>query len=258
MLLPYYRTIPFSHSPTLYSPPQVGTSMLLEDVACQTDKLGAMSMDLIGIFKKWGYNDACLMGHALEGNLHLIFNQSFKTPDEIKRYENVMYDINENVAIKYGGSLKAEHGTGRNVAPFVEMEWGTKAYELMWEVKKLFDPAFLLNPGVILTEDPDVHAKNIRIDHPSHPLVDRCISCGWCESNCPSKDLSLTPRQRIQVFKEMTRMREDFTASGDRHKSDRLKAFEASWGYVEATCAADGMCQEKCPVKINTGELTAV
>jgi len=234
---------------------ETGSSMLLEDVACTTDKLGAMSKDLIGIFKKYGYDDACLMGHALEGNLHLIFNQSFKNSTELKRYENLMQDICENVALKYGGSLKAEHGTGRNVAPFVEMEWGTKAYQLMWEVKRLFDPKFLLNPGVILNEDPDVHAKNIRLDHAAHPLVDRCISCGWCESNCPSRDLSLTPRQRIQVYKEMTKMREDFTASGARYKPERLLAFEASWEYAEATCAADGMCQEKCPVKINTGEL---
>jgi len=166
-----------------------------------------------------------------------------------------MYDICENVAQVHGGSLKAEHGTGRNVAPFVEMEWGTKAYQLMWEVKRLFDPRFLLNPGVILNEDPDVHAKNIRQDFAAHPLVDRCISCGWCESNCPSRDLSLTPRQRIQVYKEMSRMREEWEASGERYKPDRLLAFEESWSYVENTCAADGMCQEKCPVKINTGEL---
>jgi len=231
-----------------------GTSMLLEDVACSVEKLGDMSVDLIEIFKKYDYPDACLMGHALEGNLHLIFNQSFQNDAELRRYEGLMYDICENVALKYGGSLKAEHGTGRNVAPFVEMEWGTKAYALMWEVKKLFDPHFLLNPGVVLNEDPDVHAKNIRFDQPIHPLIDRCISCGWCESNCPSRDLSLTPRQRIQVFKEMSRMREEFKASGDVHKSERLLAFEASWEYAEQTCAADGMCQEKCPVKINTGE----
>lgn len=232
-----------------------GSSMLIEDVACSTEKLGQMSKDLIKIFKDYGYDDACLMGHALEGNLHLIFNQSFKNEKELKRYEGLMQDICENVALKYGGSLKAEHGTGRNVAPFVEMEWGTKAYELMWEVKRLFDPAFLLNPGVVLNEDPDVHAKNIRQDFAAHPLVDRCISCGWCESNCPSKDLSLTPRQRIQVFKEMSKMREDFTQSGERHKPERLVAFEKSWEYAEQTCAADGMCQEKCPVKINTGDL---
>jgi len=232
-----------------------GTTMLLEDVACSVDKLGKMSKDLIAIFQKYGYHDACLMGHALEGNLHLIFNQSFKTPEELKRYEDVLYEINYNVAIVHGGSLKAEHGTGRNVAPFVEMEWGTKAYELMWELKRLFDPQFILNPGVILNEDPLVHAKNIRQDFVAHPLVDRCISCGWCESNCPSKDLTLTPRQRIQVYKEMSRMREEWTASGAQLKPARLLAFESSWEYAENTCAADGMCQEKCPVKINTGEL---
>ena len=224
--------------------------MLLEDVACATHKLGHMSLDIISIFKKYGYNDACLMGHALEGNLHLIFNQSFKTADQVKRFENLLFDINECVALKHGGSLKAEHGTGRNVAPFVEMEWGTKAYQLMWDVKRLFDPDFLLNPGVILNEDPDVHAKNIRLDFAANPLVDRCISCGWCESNCPSRDLSLTPRQRIQVYKELSRMREEWAASGERYKPARLEAFEASWEYAENTCAADGMCQEKCPVKI--------
>ena len=221
--------------------------MLLEDVACSVEKLGAMCKDLTAIFRKYGYHDACLMGHALEGNLHLIFNQSFKTPEELKRYENVMYDINYNVALVHGGSLKAEHGTGRNVAPFVEMEWGTKAYELMWDVKKLFDPQFLLNPGVILNEDPDAHAKNIRQDFAAHPLVDRCISCGWCESNCPSRDLSLTPRQRIQVYKEMSRMRHEWEESGERFKPERLIAFEESWAYAENTCAADGMCQESAP-----------
>ena len=232
-----------------------GSSMLLEDVACETHRLGDMSRDIIQIFRKYDYHDACLMGHALEGNLHLIFNQSFKDDAEMARYEGIMQDLCETVALKYGGSLKAEHGTGRNVAPFVEMEWGSKAYGIMWEVKRLFDPAFLLNPGVILNDDPDVHAKNIRIDATANPLIDRCISCGWCESNCPSRDLSLTPRQRIQVYKEMTKMREEWSASGERFKSERLLAFEASWGYVENTCAADGMCQEKCPVKINTGEL---
>ena len=46
--------------------------------------------------------------------------------------------------------MQGEHGTGRNVAPYVEMEWGSKAYELMWEIKELFDPDYVLNPGVLL------------------------------------------------------------------------------------------------------------
>eukprot|EP00966_Prymnesium_polylepis_P012355 283713-Prymnesium_polylepis.1 len=63
--------------------------MLLEDVACSVEKLGDMSVDLIEIFKKYDYPDACLMGHALEGNLHLIFNQSFQNDAELRRYEGL-------------------------------------------------------------------------------------------------------------------------------------------------------------------------
>jgi D-lactate dehydrogenase len=161
------------------------------------------------------------------------------------------------VATKHGGSLKAEHGTGRNVAPYVEMEWGSKAYDLMWEIKGLFDPDFVLNPGVILNRDPHAHVRFLKPSPPANPLVNRCIECGFCESNCPSKDTTLTPRQRITVYKEMYRL-EEMNKAGLATPEDqkRLADFQASWSYDgEATCAADGMCQEKCPVKINTGEL---
>jgi ferredoxin len=145
-----------------------------------------------------------------------------------------------------------EHGTGRNVAPFVEMEWGSKAYELMWEIKGIFDPDFVLNPGVILNKDPDCHRKFFKPSPVASPIVDRCIECGFCESNCPSKDLSLTPRQRIAAFKEINRLRRLENPSPEA--VERLKAFEKSYEYDgDATCAADGMCQQKCPVKINTG-----
>ena len=64
--------------------------------------------------------------------------------DECARWSSARYD----------GSLKAEHGTGRNIAPFVEMEWGRQATGLMRRIKQLFDPQGLLNPGVILNDDP--------------------------------------------------------------------------------------------------------
>ena len=129
--------------------------MLIEDVACEVDKLGDMTQDLIDMFERFGYDDASCMGHALEGNLHLVFSQGFRNDEEVKRYAAMMEEMCEIVATKYEGSLKAEHGTGRNVAPFVEMEWGNKAYELMWELKELFDPEYVLNPGVILSRDKD-------------------------------------------------------------------------------------------------------
>jgi hypothetical protein len=104
-----------------------------------------MTRDLIEMFKKYEYHDASCFGHALEGNLHLVFSQGFRTEAEVERYSLMMEELCTIVAEKYGGSLKAEHGTGRNVAPFVEMEWGKKATDLMWCVRlAVVCPYFLL------------------------------------------------------------------------------------------------------------------
>lgn len=236
---------------------ETGTAMLIEDVAVPVEKLAAMTLDLIEMFQRHGYKDASCFGHALEGNLHLVFSQGFRTEAEIERYDNMMQELCALVAEKHGGSLKAEHGTGRNVAPFVEMEWGAAAYSLMWELKELFDPNYVLNPGVILNADLDIHKKSLK---PSPPIasgpdvVNKCIECGFCESNCPSKDYTITPRQRITVWREMSRLRALPARSAEDEA--KLQTFTASFQHLGVnTCAADGMCQTKCPVGINTGEL---
>ncbi|GMH38900.1 hypothetical protein BSKO_06798 [Bryopsis sp. KO-2023] len=229
---------------------ETGTSMLIEDVACPIENLAEMTMDFNDMFERYGYTDACCLGHALEGNLHLIFSQGFRTKDQVQTFCDMMEEMAYIVATKHSGSLKGEHGTGTNMAPFVEMEWGSKAYELMWELKELFDPTFVLNPGVFLNRDPATHVKHLKPSPPASDIVDRCIECGFCESNCPSKDLTLTPRQRIR---EISRLRsiDNKIALED----SRLKEFEQLYSYQgEQTCAVDGMCQEKCPVKINTGD----
>jgi D-lactate dehydrogenase len=240
--------------PLVGSSRNAGTSVLIEDVACEVDKLGDMTQDLIDMFERFGYDDASVMGHALEGNLHLVFSQGFRNDDEVKMYAAMMQELCEIVAEKYQGSLKAEHGTGRNVAPFVEMEWGTKAYDLMWELKELFDPKYVLNPGVILNRDPDTHQKFLKPKPVADPIVDMCMECGFCESNCPSRDLSLTPRQRITVYREISRL--EAIENRNNAEQERLDQFLSMFTYEgNSTCAADGMCQVKCPVGINTGEL---
>lgn len=233
-----------------------GTSMLIEDVACPVDKLADMMLDLQDMFQRHGYKDASCFGHALEGNLHLVFSQGFRNKAEVQRFSDMMDEMCHIVATKHSGSLKGEHGTGRNVAPYVEMEWGTKAYDLMWQIKELFDPAYVLNPGVVLNRDPEAHLRFLKPSPAASPIVNRCIECGFCESNCPSRDLSLTPRQRISVFKEIHRLKTLPAAQAGAQEKQRLAEFKSSYEYNgEATCAADGMCQEKCPVKINTGDL---
>ena len=168
-------------------------------------------MELQQLFAKHGYDNAIIFGHALEGNLHFVITPDFGRACRGRRYSGFMDELCHLVVEKYDGSLKAEHSTGRNIAPYVELEWGSEAYALMQRIKALLDPQGLLNPGVILNDDPQVHVKNLKSMAAVDPLVDRCIECGFCEPICPSRDLTLTPRQRIVVLREQARLQ----AAGD-------------------------------------------
>ncbi|MGY8872315.1 MAG: FAD-binding and (Fe-S)-binding domain-containing protein [Pseudomonadales bacterium] len=228
-----------------------GTTVIIEDVAFPVPQLADAVHDLHQIFEKWHYDEALIFGHALEGNLHFAFTQSFDSPDEIHRYQGLMDDVARIVVDKYDGSLKAEHGTGRNMAPYVEKEWGAEAYALMWEIKELFDPVNILNPGVLLNRNTQVHLENLKPMPAADPLIDKCIECGFCEPTCPSRDMTLTPRQRIVIWREIARLE----ASQDDPL--RLETLRKEYLYQGIdTCAACGLCSITCPVEINTGDLT--
>ncbi|MET0015138.1 MAG: FAD-binding and (Fe-S)-binding domain-containing protein [Sedimenticola sp.] len=228
---------------------QTGTTVIIEDVAFPVPELAAAVRELQALFGKYGYHEALIFGHALEGNLHFVFTQDFGTDQEVQRYRGLMDEVCALVVDGYGGSLKAEHGTGRNIAPFVEMEWGSDAYRLMWQIKRLFDPDNLLNPGVILNDDPEIHLKHLKPLPAADELVDKCIECGFCESICPSRDLTLTPRQRIASWREISHLE---TAGED----NRLEPLQEAFAYQGMdTCAADGLCATCCPVGIDTGKM---
>jgi len=227
-----------------------GTTVIIEDVAFPVPRLAEATLELQQLFKKWGYNEAVIFGHALEGNLHFVFTQNFGEQSEIDRYGQFMADVADMVVTEYDGSLKAEHGTGRNMAPFVELEWGKEAYELMRQIKNLFDPQNLLNPGVIITNDPKGHLKNLKPIPEANDKIDKCIECGFCEPSCVSAELTLTPRQRIAVYREMMNL----TQTG--HEPHILAALTKDFKYTgNETCATDGLCATSCPVKIDTGKL---
>jgi D-lactate dehydrogenase len=229
---------------------KTGTTVIIEDVAFPLVSLADATIDLRRILKKYEYDEAVIFGHALEGNLHFVFTQDFGTAEEIERYGGLMTEVSDLVVKKYGGSLKAEHGTGRNMAPFVEMEWGTDAYNLMKEIKNILDPQNILNPGVILNSDPDIHLKNLKPLPASNPIIDKCTECGFCEPSCVSAGLTLTPRQRIVIQRELTTLSK--TGREPHIASALSKAFDYSG---DETCATDGLCAISCPVKIDTGKL---
>ena len=257
----------------------VGTSCLIEDVAFPIESLPDATVKLQQLIADHGYSDACIYGHAFEGNYHFILNQSFKSESEVKRYADMMRAVAKLVVEGYDGSLKAEHGTGRNMAPFVKYEWGEKAYDAMKELKDIFDPEGLLNKGVIFNDDPDCFIKCLKplpvldydfdsVPDGGHYLMDpslstaketieqvkranKCIECGFCEVNCMSCGLTLSSRMRIAVQREIREL--EATGADPKRAATLRKQYKY---YGDQTCATDGLCSTSCPMKINTGELT--
>ncbi|MDB5474136.1 MAG: FAD-binding oxidoreductase [Devosia sp.] len=227
-----------------------GTSMLTEDVAAPIERLAEFVLDMRQLLDAHRYEDAIIFGHALAGNLHFQMSDDFSKPGSAEKFDRFSQDLSQLVSVQYGGSLKAEHGTGRAIAPFVEAEWGPKAYAIMGRIKALFDPEMLLNPGVLLNADAHVHIKNLKVMPLADELVDLCIECGFCEPACPSHHMTLSPRQRIAVTRERERLR----ASGE--DPARLSQLDADFQYPGLdTCAACNMCSTRCPVGIETGTM---
>lgn len=229
---------------------ETGSTVIIEDVAFSTEKLADATIDLQALFAKYNYDEAVIFGHAFEGNIHFVFTQDFSDQKEVLRYSKFMDDVVTLVVDKYDGSLKAEHGTGRNMAPFVEKEWGTAAYTIMKAVKNLFDPKNLLNPGVIINKDTDAHIQNLKSLPAANEIADKCIECGFCEPVCPSKDLSFTPRQRVAGRRHLARKEKE--GVGKMAMKKLVKAYK--YPGLD-TCAADGLCSTRCPVGIDTGKM---
>lgn len=235
--------------PSVGSVRKSGTTVIIEDVAFPIEHLAPAAQDLNGLFRRHGYDNAIIFGHAKDGNLHFVITQSFNDQRAIDQYSRFIDDVVELVVNRFDGALKAEHGTGRNMAPFVETEWGPDACQIMRELKSLADPTGLLNPGVIINDDLRAHLRDLKQFPTVEPEIDKCIECGYCEPRCPSRDLTLTPRQRIVVRREIARQQE---LGG----SELLNNLDRDFPYMALdTCAVDGLCATTCPVSIDSGKL---
>ena len=225
-----------------------GTALIVEDVCVPPDRIAEGAKDLQALLGQHGFPPG-VAGHASAGNLHFMLTPDFAKAEDLDRYEAFMGGLVELIVDKYDGSLKAEHGTGVNMAPYVEREWGAKATELMWRLKRLADPDGVLSPEVLLSRDPDVHLRNLK----TTPAIEdwggatTCVECGFCERVCPSRNLTTTPRQRIVLRREMARQPEGSPVQ-------RALLEEYDYDALE-TCATDGSCQIACPLGIDTGRM---
>jgi D-lactate dehydrogenase len=223
-----------------------GVSLIIEDVCVPPARVAEAAKDLQALLGKHGFLPG-LAGHASAGNLHFLLTPNFGEVADLERYDAFMIELAELIVGRYDGSLKAEHGTGINMAPYVEREWGSKATELMWRVKRLADPDAILGPGIVLNRDPRIHLRNLKSTPEIEEVATKCIECGFCEPVCPSRNITTTPRQRIVLRREMARQPTD---------SPVQRALLKQYGYdAIETCAADGSCMHACPVAIDTGTL---
>ena len=226
-----------------------GTTVITEDVCFQIEDFTKGIEMLTELFHKYDFVDGgVIFGHALSGNVHFNITPDFSDPKDTKNFGDLVKEMSERVS-GFGGSLKAEHGTGRMVAPFIEMEWGRKAYEINRRIKAIFDPTRILNPDVMITDDPDVYKKNLKAQCVIDDAFTICMECGFCEKNCPSRNLTLTPRQRIALLRETKRLENE----GNFAVANELKKGYEYFG-VE-TCAACSMCKGLCPLSIDTAQI---
>ena len=225
-----------------------GTTALLEDIAVPVTALASTCQTLLGLFDRHGYQESVIFGHAKDGNIHFMINERFEDPASLARYTAFTDDM-VDLVLSHHGTLKAEHGTGRIMAPFVRRQYGDELYEVMCAIKALIDPGRILNPGVLISDDPIIHVTGLKITPTVEAEVDRCVECGFCEPVCPSRDLTLTPRQRIVLRREMARAQAEGNTTLLAELTD-----EYEYEGIQ-TCAVDSMCQTACPVHIDTGDL---
>jgi D-lactate dehydrogenase len=224
----------------------LGSALIIEDVCVRPERIAECARDLQALLGKHEFLVG-VAGHASAGNLHFQLTPDFSKPEDLERYHAFMEELVELIVGKYDGSLKAEHGTGVNMAPYVAREWGEKATDMMWRVKQLADPHGVLNPDAVLNRDPGVHLKHLKSQPEIEQSAAHCVECGFCEPVCPSRNVTTTPRQRIVIRREMARQAEG---------SPVYEALMADYEYdAIETCAADGSCETACPVAIDTGKL---
>src|SRR5512132_16302 len=227
-----------------FRPP--GSSLIIEDVCVPPERIAESARDIQALLTEHGFLPG-VAGHTSAGNLHFMLTPDFAKQEDVERYEGFMEKLVALILDKYDGSLKAEHGTGVNMAPYVEREWGAKATELMWRVKALADPDGVLAPGIVLSRDPGVHLRNLKTTPEIEEVATTCVECGFCEPVCPSRNTTTTPRQRIVIRRAMARQ-----AAGSAVQRALLEQYE--YDGLQ-TCAADGTCQIACPLGIDTGDL---
>jgi FAD/FMN-containing dehydrogenase/Fe-S oxidoreductase len=240
----------------------------IEDVAVEPSLLDKYVVGMEAICQKYDIPMA-FYGHAGDGELHIRPYLDLTNPDDIKR----MRDISEEVyalAWSLGGTISGEHADGLVRTPFIQHQYGNVYYQLLCDIKNIFDPQGILNPGKIINADPDVMQKNLRgigleaagdlktelkfADQQYRYEIEQCNGCGACLTTgagrmCPvfratDQEVS-TPRGKANLLRDWI--------GGSMNKTDGydIKSFRR----VLSLCVNCRMCSIECPAGVDTSKL---
>jgi FAD/FMN-containing dehydrogenase/Fe-S oxidoreductase len=238
----------------------------VEDAAVPPDRLEEFIGRFEEIVEKNG-TWACFYGHASVGCLHVRPALDTSDPDGVARMRRIAEGV-ADLVVDCGGSLSGEHGDGLARSEFLERMYGPEILRAFSEVKALFDPEGMLNPGVIVAPPP--MDRQLRIGPGRRRLsinpnldfsgqgnfaaaVELCNGSGFCRKKtggtmCPSYMVTLDEKDTTRARANMLRSVIDGTLPPEELTGERMKE-------VMDLCVGCKACKTECPSQVDVASM---
>jgi FAD/FMN-containing dehydrogenase/Fe-S oxidoreductase len=245
-----------------------------EDAAVAPEKLGDYLRDVRRLYEEFGYASdvgPSLYGHFGQGCVHSRIPFDLTSADGVEQYRRFLERAAELVT-SYGGSLSGEHGDGQARGELLTTMFGPDVVDLFRQVKQLFDPRNLMNPGKVVNPAPLDADLRLGVDwSPREPqdlffgfphddgsfvrAANRCVGVGKCRQHshedgavmCPSyqatKDERHSTRGRARLLFEMLGGHADTPVQGGWRSREVREALDL--------CLACKGCKTDCPASVD-------
>jgi Fe-S oxidoreductase/FAD/FMN-containing dehydrogenase len=211
---------------------------------------------------------ASFLVHAGAGQVHARPFLDLQKPDEVSRLWSIAEKVHA-LALELGGTVSSQHGTGLARTPWVARQFGL-LYPVFRQVKAIFDPKNIFNPGKIVDPDPNLASRPLRGTtlvekpaltlslhwHPDEMLLEatHCNGCGQCRTELPGQRMcpifratqgeDATPRAKANLLRDLLQQ----PANGLQLSSEEVRT-------VADLCVNCKMCAAECPAHLNIPKL---
>ena len=243
---------------------------LVEDTAVPVEKLPEYMDEFAQIMKANGL-DCVYHAHIGTGELHLRPVLNLKDPKDVELFRKVGHEVALLVK-KYKGSLSGEHGDGRLRGEFIPLMVGEQVFHMMCDVKKVFDPKGIFNPGKIVNTPPMNTHLRYKPGQPDREIstifsfkrvkgilraTEKCNGSGDCRKThlsggtlCPSYMATLNESNTTRARANL--LREFLTNSPKKNPFDHKELYE-----ILDQCLSCKGCKSECPSSVDMAKLKA-